>query len=241
MSEYLAPFEAMLASLFPPARVREIGAGGDWSTGRAEIERSGFLDSLADEAAGGPGLSVADVVPLWRALGAYAAPTVIGEAMIERGRGDAGPARAIMLAAAISGAADRVLEMSVDYANQRVQFGKPIGRQQAVQHQLATMAEEVVAVRLAVDLAGASGWPTPERAALATRVAAENAATIANTAHAVHGAIGISEEYDLQLYTSRLHAWRLELGGETLAARSLGRAVLKANGSTLDWMRASLF
>lgn len=241
MSEYLAPFEAMLATLFPPTRVREIGAGGDWSAEQAEIERSGFLDALAQEAAGGAALPFGDVVPLWRALGAYAAPAAIGEAMIGRGGGDAAPARSVMLAAAISGAADRVLAMSVDYANQRVQFGKPIGRQQAVQQQLATMAEQVVAVRLAVDLAGARGWPTPERAALATRVAAENAATIANTAHAVHGAIGISEEYDLQLYTSRLHAWRLEMGGETLAARSLGRAVLKANGSTLDWMRASLF
>ena len=241
MSEFLAPFEAMLATLFTPARVRAIDGGEDWSAERAEVDRSGFLDALAEEAAGGAGLSFADVVPLWRALGAHAAPTALGDAMVERGSGDAGPARSVMLAAAISGAADRVLAMSVEYANQRVQFGKPIGRQQAVQQQLATMAEEVVAVRLAVDLAGASGWPTPERAALAATIAAQHAATIANTAHAVHGAIGISEEYDLQLYTSRLHAWRIEIGGETLAARSLGKAVLEANDSTLDWVRTALF
>jgi acyl-CoA dehydrogenase len=110
-----------------------------------------------------------------------------------------------------------------------------------VQQQLALMAEQVVAVRLAVDLAANGDWPTAERAALAKAIAAVYAPQIANTAHAVHGAIGISAEYDLQLYTRRMHAWRIEDGGETLWAARLGGAALAADSTVLEWMRAELF
>lgn len=237
MSEYLAPFEAMLDALFPPERVRAIDAGADWSDERAEIEKSGFLEALASEG----GLTIGDVVPLWRALGYRAAPLAIGEAMIDRSEGDADLAKPLLLAAAVSGAADRVLSMTVEHANQRVQFGKPIGRQQAVQQQLAVLAEHVVAVRMALDLASSGDWPTAERAALAKAVAAIYAPPIANTAHAVHGAIGISAEYDLHLFTRRLHTWRLEGGGETAWASKLGGSILSGSDSSLDWMRRSLF
>lgn len=237
MSDVLAPFEAMLDKLFPPQRVREIDAGADWTAELAEIEASGFLDALADD-----DLPFAEVVPLWRAIGHRAAPFEIADAMITRSVGGASePARALALSAAISGAADRVLAMTIDHAEQRSQFGKPIGRQQAIQQQLAVMAEQVVAVRLAVELASAGSWPTMNQAAFAKTVAATYAAPIANTAHAVHGAIGISEEYDLQLYTRRLQAWRLDGGGETLWAQRLGRSVLTAQDDTLDWIRSTLF
>ena len=237
MSEYLAPFEAMLDTLFPPGRIRAIDAGADWSDERAEVEKSGFLEALASE----DGLPIGDVVTLWRALGYRAAPLAIGETMIDRSEQDADLAKPLLLAAAISGAADRVLSMTVDHANQRVQFGKPIGRQQAVQQQLAVMAEYVVAVRMSLDLASSGDWPTAEKAALAKVVAAIYAPQIANAAHAVHGAIGISADYDLQLYTRRLHTWRLEGGGETAWARKLGGSILSASDSSLDWMRRLLF
>ena len=240
MSEFLEPFERMLAALFPPDRVRGIDAGDDWQRELSEIEQSGFLDALLPEDSGGAGLSLADVAELWRAIGRNAAPLGIGGAMIERG-GLADTARALLAAAAISGAADRVLAMTVAYAGERVQFGKPIGRQQALQQQFAVMAEDCVAVRMAVELAAASDVPEPLRVAAAKSVASAAAPRVANTAHAVHGAIGISAEYDLQLYTRRLHEWRLGLGSETRWNRELGHAVLVSHAPVLDWTRARLF
>ncbi|XUU61780.1 acyl-CoA dehydrogenase family protein [Erythrobacter sp. HA6-11] len=148
---------------------------------------------------------------------------------------------AFLYAAQIAGAASRVLDMSVAYANERMQFGKPIGRQQAVQQQLAVMAEEAVAVRLAVENAIAGGEP-PDflKAASAKAIASRYAASIAATAHAVHGAIGISAEYDLQLYTKLLQAWRLTFGAETHWDQKIGRAILTSQASALDWMRFNL-
>jgi len=237
-SELLEPFERMLADLFPAARVRAIDAGDPGAAEWAAIEQSGFLDALVAEDVGGAGLSVADVVPLLMALGCHAVPLPVGETMLDRaGHRDTN----LLRAAQIAGAGDRVLAMSVAYANERIQFGKPIGRQQAVQQQLAVMAEDVVAVRLAVQLAATRGWPSPEAAAVAKSIAAQAAPRIANIAHAVHGAIGISAEYDLQLYTRRLHQWRLDGGAETHWNRQLGAAVLAAPESALDWVRANLF
>jgi alkylation response protein AidB-like acyl-CoA dehydrogenase len=240
MSEFLEPFERMLTALFPPDRVRAIDAGGEWNRELADIEQSGFLDALVTEEAGGAGLTRADAADLWRAIGRSAAPLAIGETMIERARLE-DAARVLLVAAAISGAADRVLAITVAYAGERVQFGKPIGRQQAIQQQLAVMAEDCVAVRMAVELAAADDTPDPLRVAAAKSVASAAAPRIANTAHTVHGAIGISAEYDLQLYTRRLHEWRMGLGSETRWNRDLGHAVLVSHAPVLDWTRARLF
>lgn len=148
------------------------------------------------------------------------------------------PVAAILRAAAIAGAADRLLSMTVAYANDRVQFGKPIGKQQALQQQLALMAELAVAARLAAQIGCASGLPpTLQAAATAKHVASAAAADIAAIAHAVHGAIGISAEYDLQLLTRRLHGWRLADGSESLWAARLGQMHLGQAHSTLDFIR----
>lgn len=152
------------------------------------------------------------------------------------------PIAAILRACAIAGAADRLLTMTVAYANERVQFGKPIGRQQAIQQQLAVMAEKTIAVRIAAALGCAGGLP-PRLAAAATakQVTSAAAAEIAATAHAVHGAIGISEEYDLQLYTRRLHEWRLADGAESYWARRLGAERLAAAETpTVAFVRTAL-
>lgn len=244
-NELLEPFERMVAKLFPPARVREIDAGSEWPAELAEIRESGFLGILAAEANGGAGLPFSAAIALFAALGRHAAPTGIGRAMVERAGYDAAHAatsEVVMLSAMMAGAGDRLLEMTTAYANERVQFGKPIGRQQAVQQSLAVMAEHCIAVRLTVELAGdGAGPPGGLRAALAKSVASAAAPVIANIAHAVHGAIGISAEYDLQLYTRRLHAWRAELGSESLHSRVLGRSMLASDAKSVDWLRAEIF
>ena len=149
---------------------------------------------------------------------------------------------ALLRAACMTGAAQRVLDMSSAYANERVQFGKPIGRQQAIQQQLAVMAEQVVAMRLAVELAcEASGAPTPNTVATAKALTSEYAPLVANCAHAVHGAIGISEEYDLQLYTRRLQAWSRVDGGVDYWGAKVGEGVLCSGDNPIDWVRSNLF
>lgn len=148
------------------------------------------------------------------------------------------PTCAVLRAAEIAGACDQLLRMAVAYASQRVQFGKPIGRQQALQQQLAVMAEQVVMARMAGQLGCAHGFPPPnEVAAVAKQVASSVVVTIAAVAHAVHGAIGISEEYDLQLYVRRLHEWRVADGSESYWARILGSARLASRAhNSVDFL-----
>jgi acyl-CoA dehydrogenase len=153
---------------------------------------------------------------------------------------DAGAAAS---AALIAGALHRVLETTVAFANERVQFGRSIGKFQAIQHQLAVMAEHVVAAHMAAEI-GCSGdgpLPVPLRAALANARASEAAAVAAPMAHAVHGAIGITAELDLQLYTRRLHELRADFGAETHWNRIVGRALLASDAPlALDFMRSAL-
>ena len=150
-------------------------------------------------------------------------------------------AAAVLRAALIAGAADRLTTMTADYANERIQFGKPIGKQQALQQQLAVMAEDMVAARIAAHIGGAASFP-PALAAAATAksVASSAAARVAAIAHAVHGAIGISAEYDLQLYTRRLQAWRLADGSESYWNRLLGAERLAAPSGSVDFVRTAL-
>lgn len=168
------------------------------------------------------------------------APTGTG---LARPEGGLRPVAAVLRAAAIAGAADRLLEMTVTYANERVQFGKPIGRLQVLQQYMAVMAEDTVAARIATQLACASGFPPSlEAAATAKSVASVAAPRIAATAHAVHGAIGISEELDVQLFTRRLHEWRLADGSESYWNRQLGKARLAGGADrSVDWIRDRIF
>jgi alkylation response protein AidB-like acyl-CoA dehydrogenase len=133
--------------------------------------------------------------------------------------------------------------MSVTYANERVQFGKPIAKQQAVQQQLAVLAEQTLMARFA-SAAGCRGNLNPSllAAASAKQVASAAVPRIVSIAHAVHGAIGITAEFDLQLYTRRLLEWRLADGSEDYWARLLGEARLDApDVSTVDFIRRAVF
>lgn len=139
------------------------------------------------------------------------------------------PLGAVLRALLISGAAARVMDMTVAYANERIQFGKPIGKQQAVQQQLSALAEQAVAARIAAAMGTRGGLdPSVFDAAVAKHGASLAAGQIAAIAHAVHGAIGISEEFDLQLVTRRLHSWRLADGSESYWAGVLGALRLKS-------------
>jgi alkylation response protein AidB-like acyl-CoA dehydrogenase len=152
-------------------------------------------------------------------------------------------AAAAVLAAQLSGTLARVVQLCIDYANTRQQFGRPIGKFQVIQHQVSVMAEELAAARMAarIGLGGAGLVVTPERGAVAKARCAEAARRVAALSHALHGAIGITSEYDLQLYTRRLHEWRLCFGAEAYWNQRLGAALLGAPDDNLvDWLRSGL-
>lgn len=149
---------------------------------------------------------------------------------------------AVLRAALIAGAAARLCDVTTVYASERVQFGKPIGRQQSLQQMLALMAEDMIACRIAAQLGASHGLNLPLAAAATAKITTSSAAPrIAATAHAVHGAIGISEEYDLQLLTRRLHEWRMADGSEGYWSQVLGQQRLAAGVTSVDWIRQSVF
>ena len=133
----------------------------------------------------------------------------------------------------IAGALQAVLDMTVQYATERVQFGKPIGKFQAIQQYLAVMAGETAAARAGAAMA-AEAFPlalsAPEEfrltVAAAKLRAGEAAGTVAGLAHQVHGAIGFSREYALHPLTRRLWAWRDEHGREADWGEELGRSAI---------------
>ena len=109
-------------------------------------------------------------------------------------------------AATLAGAAAAVLDMSVAYARERVQFDRPIGSFQAVQHRLAEMAVTLAAADAAVDaLAGlaGSGGPKAEQGALYA-YAAEQARALVLSGLQVHGGIGFTAEHPLHAYLKRV-------------------------------------
>lgn len=133
----------------------------------------------------------------------------------------------------LAGAARGALAAAVRYAGERVQFGRPIGRFQAVQQQLAIAAAEVAsaaaAAASAAAAADAQGVPGAELViAVAKARTSEAAGTVARIAHQVHGAIGFTREHDLRLLTTRLWAWRDEDGSEAAWHDVVGAAALEA-------------
>ncbi|MGE8150237.1 acyl-CoA dehydrogenase family protein [Pseudomonas vancouverensis] len=131
-------------------------------------------------------------------------------------------------AATIAGAMERVLDMTLEYCNDRVQFGKAIGKFQAVQHQLSVMAEQVAASRIAAELAFSAELQVPQLlpAAIAKARTSMAVPQVTAIAHALFGAIGVTEELDLQLFTRRLHEWRISEGSESYWNGIVGQAFL---------------
>jgi alkylation response protein AidB-like acyl-CoA dehydrogenase len=133
---------------------------------------------------------------------------------------------ALLRAVQMAGALDEVLRITVQYANDRVQFGRPIGKFQAVQQELAVLAENVAAAGViaaaAVEAAARKGDLAFAVAVAKSRVG-EAAGKAAEIAHQVHGAIGFTHEHRLHHLTRRLWSWRDEFGVESEWQIALGR------------------
>jgi len=152
---------------------------------------------------------------------------------------------ATVTAAMMAGAMDAVLQTTVRYAGEREQFGRPIGKFQAVQQQLSVLAELASASRIAAELGCRqtyAGAPNTLAAAVAKARASEAAGTVVSIAHGVHAAMGITAEYDLQLYTRRLIEWRTDYGSAGYWNRRVGDAVLSSDApTTLEFMLPTFF
>ena len=140
----------------------------------------------------------------------------------------------------IAGAAEAILEKCVRYAGERKQFGRPIGNFQAIQHHLAAMAGEVAGITCTADAASLvsmkQGFQT--NAALVAVASAKiragaSGAEVARIAHQVHGAIGFTQEYDLQRFTRRIWSWRDDYGDEAMWAHRLGQQVVDSPSGEL--------
>lgn len=123
------------------------------------------------------------------------------------------------------GAMERTLELVVEHTCVRTQFGRPLGKFQAVQHLVADIAAETALTRAAaeaaVDVLASVGGPLSDTAdldrarfavAAAKSCAGHAAAVVVRNAHQCLGAIGFTAEHELHRHTARLLAWRAEFG-----------------------------
>ncbi|MFN0090593.1 MAG: acyl-CoA dehydrogenase family protein [Acidimicrobiales bacterium] len=146
---------------------------------------------------------------------------------------------ALSRALLMAGALGQAVDLSVQYANEREQFGRPIGKFQIMQHYLAEIAGEAAAAEAAadtaVDVAALAAEPGDARLAIAAAksTAGRAAGIICRISHQIHGAIGFTDEHRLQYSTRRLWSWRDEYGGDGAWAAELGTALCAAGGAAL--------
>jgi len=137
------------------------------------------------------------------------------------------------MAAELVGGMQRTLDITVEYAKTRKQFGKPIGMFQAVQHQCADMYLETESSRSAVYYAGwALQENSPDAAAavsIAKMYASDAARTVGNRGIQIHGGMGFTWENDLHLYYRRAKASETAFGDATFHRERLASMVIDAD------------
>jgi alkylation response protein AidB-like acyl-CoA dehydrogenase len=132
----------------------------------------------------------------------------------------------VMIAAEMMGGAQKVLDMTVEYAKVRVQFGRPIGSFQAVQHKCANMMIDVEGAKSAVYYAAWAvsnvAWPVRDgvgeaqlAAALAKAAASDAYRRVSADGIQVHGGIGFTWDHDLHLYFKRAKSSEFTFGDAT--------------------------
>jgi acyl-CoA dehydrogenase len=142
---------------------------------------------------------------------------------------------ALARSAMMAGAVQAALESSVSYAGERVQFGKPIGKFQAIQQLLAQLAGEASSAQCVALAAFSCAQKAPRilETAVAKIRTGKAAGLAAGIAHQVHGAIGFTWEHRLHHITTRLWSWRGEYGTEAWWAEWLGQMTISRGGSQM--------
>ena len=126
---------------------------------------------------------------------------------------------AIGKCAEMSGGGQSVLDMTVEYAKQRTQFGRPIGTFQAIQHHCANMATDVEGAKFITYQAAwmlSEGLPADREVAMAKAWVSDAYKRVCALGHQSHGAIGFTKEHNMQLYSRRAKAAELAFGDSDL-------------------------
>ncbi len=113
------------------------------------------------------------------------------------------------------GNGQKVLDMTVEFVKQRIQFGRPIGSFQAIQHHCANMATDVEGSRYITSQAAwrlSEGLPAESEVAMAKAWVSDAVRRVCATGHQCHGAIGFTKEHSMQLYSRRAKAAELAFG-----------------------------
>ncbi|MFH2011142.1 MAG: acyl-CoA dehydrogenase family protein [Pseudomonadota bacterium] len=124
------------------------------------------------------------------------------------------------------GGAQAVLEMSADYAKQRVQFGRPIGSFQAIQHHCANMQIDLDCSRYLTYYAAwmlSEGMPCEKEIAMAKAFTSKAYTRITTLGQEIHGGTGVITEHDMQIYYRRAKAYALSLGNATFQREIIAR------------------
>jgi acyl-CoA dehydrogenase len=131
----------------------------------------------------------------------------------------------------IAGALERMSRMTIAYCGERVQFGRPVARFQAVQQHLVSVAQDAALVGMASEIAARG--PGHFEIAAAKLLANQAAASATRSAHQAHGAMGMTQEYPLHHLSRRLWAWRSEYGDDHFWSARIGGAVAAAGADRL--------
>lgn len=145
-------------------------------------------------------------------------------------------------AAEMAGAMQAVMSLTLTYVAERSQFGRQIGKFQAIQMEASVLAEQVAFATMAARMSslGTGGHPDTLQALSGRLACCDAAQRVVAISHAIHGAIGITEEYCLSLYARRLHEWRTVGAPAEWSAREVGTALLDDRVSMLQFVRESL-
>jgi alkylation response protein AidB-like acyl-CoA dehydrogenase len=126
------------------------------------------------------------------------------------------------------GMAQAAFDMAVDYAKNRVQFGRPIGSFQTIKHKCADMVIDVDGSRFITYRAAwclANGQEATQEIAMAKAWTSDACRRVCAAAHQIHGGIGFTKEYDLQLYFRRAKQAEVLYGDADIHREMVARAI----------------
>ena len=142
---------------------------------------------------------------------------------------------ALARVAMMTGAMERIMELTLEHVQTRHQFGKPLSRQQAIQQHIALLAGELAAAIAALNNAVASiqsGYLTRDIALAKIRLN-EGAGKFAKAAHQIMAAIGFTHEHSLHHSTRRLWSYRDEFGSEADWSKVIANQLRQRNQNGL--------
>lgn len=204
------------------------GTHGGMSMFLVEPGMPGFRVGRAQQTMGGKGYGRSEIifedcrVPVQNRIGEEGQGFRVAMSCLEEGR--------VAYAAACVGLAQRLLEMSAQYAKQRVQFGRPIAQFQAIQFMLADMASAIHAARLVTHHAA---WKCEhardcaKEASMAKLLASEAAGKVADSAVQIHGAMGYAKDYPVERLYREARVFRIAEGTSEIQRLLIAKQILQ--------------